>query len=88
MGAQGPLLVISAGSGEWTQYQAEASDVGPHMIGAGASIYKELACATSLQTPRRTAYGAMHCSLNLFIVKHKYVINSPHNTVEWWRRSC
>lgn len=58
MGAQGPLLVNRVGTGGWTQWQAEAPDVDPHVIGAGASIYKELACAISLQTPCRAAYDS------------------------------
>lgn len=66
-----------------TQGQADALPANTHRIGVGASVYKELAHDTSLQTLCRTTYGdrtlsnALFINLFIYIFKHKPVFNSP-----------
>lgn len=46
-------LFSAESAGGWTQHQADVPDVNADVIGAGASVYKDLAHATSY----RLAYG-------------------------------
>lgn len=77
----GPNFGQQSCAGIWTQCWAEVPRADARGIGASASVSKELAHVTALQTPCRTVCGCRSLSnawhITAFIFKHKSVL-IPH----------